>query len=51
MYILQQAMKVVNWVNAFDPQTINNEDLKLPADLKELSDHTKLLIKEFPKNS
>ena len=49
MFILQNAMRVVNWVHQFDPGNVNNDDLKLPADLKQLNDHTKTLIKEFPK--
>ena len=34
MYILQQAVNVCRWVNEFDPQNINIEDLYLPNDLK-----------------
>jgi len=34
-------MRVVNWVHEFDPQNVNNDDLKLPPELKLLNDHTK----------
>jgi hypothetical protein len=34
MFILQSAMKVVSWVNEFNPQNVNDNDLKLPDDLK-----------------
>ena len=37
-------MRVVNWVNELNPANVNNEDLKLPQDLKQLNDHTKTLI-------
>ena len=41
-------MNVVKWVNSFDPQKVNNEDLKLPKELKQLNEHTKILIRDFP---
>lgn len=34
MYILQQAVNVCRWVNDFDPQNVNMEDLLLPNELK-----------------
>jgi hypothetical protein len=34
MFILQSAMKVVSWVNEFNPQNVNDNDLKLPEELK-----------------
>lgn len=37
------------WVNEFDPQNINMEDLYLPSELKQLNDHSKTLVLEFPK--
>lgn len=50
MYILQQAVNVCRWVNEFDPQHINNaEDLLLPHDLKQLNEHSRTLVREFPK--
>jgi len=51
MYILWQCMNVVNWVNLFNPQTVNTNDFKLPPELKELNDHSKLLTKEYPGNT
>jgi len=43
-------MSVVNWINGFNPQTVNNKDFQMPPDLKELSNYTKMLLKEFPGN-
>jgi hypothetical protein len=49
MYLLQQAVSVCRWVNEFDPQNVNIVDLYLPTDLKQLNDHSRTLVKEFPK--
>ena len=49
MYILQQAVNVCRWINDFDPQNVNIEDLMLPNELKQLNDHSKTLVREFPK--
>jgi DNA polymerase family B len=44
MYILQQAVNVCRWINDFDPQNVNIEDLVLPNDLKTLNAHSKSLV-------
>ena len=49
MYILQQAVNVCRWVNEFDPQNVNIEDLYLPHDLKQLNEYSHTLVKDFPK--
>ena len=49
MFILQNAMKVVNWIHEFDPQNVNSGDLQMPADLKTLTQHTKALLNDFPR--
>ena len=36
-------------MHEFDPENINGEDLVLPAELKTLQDHARVLIMEFPK--
>ena len=47
-FLLSQAVRVCRWVHAFDPQHVNNEDLVMPADLRELSEHARTLI-DYPK--
>lgn len=49
MYTLQQAVNVCRWINDFDPQNVNIVDLVLPQELKTLNDHSKSLVREFPK--
>ena len=49
MYILQQAVNVCRWINDFDPQNVNIEDLVLPNELRNLNDHSKSLVLDFPK--
>ena len=41
-------MRVVNWINEFNPSNVNNDDLKLPPELKVLEDRTKMLIRDYP---
>ena len=33
MIVLSNALQVVNWINSFDPQNINNDDLKMPKNM------------------
>eukprot|EP00347_Sterkiella_histriomuscorum_P007561 403348445 len=49
MFVLSQAINVCKWINQFDPENINNEDLILPPELKQLQEHGKHLVMEFPK--
>jgi hypothetical protein len=49
MFLLSQAVNVCRWINEFDPQNVNSEDLYLPQDLKTLNDHSKQLVQNFPK--
>jgi len=48
-FVLKSAVNVCQWIHKFDPQNINNDDLYLPPDLKQLSDYSKQLIEDFPK--
>ena len=34
MYVLNQSVKVMKWINLFDPQNVNIDDLTLPNELK-----------------
>ena len=49
MFILKSAMKVISWVQGFNPQNVNDHDLKLPEDLKQINNHTRALLKEYPR--
>ena len=49
MFILQSAMKVMTWVHGFNPQNINDNDLKMPEDLKQISEYTRQLISTYPR--
>lgn len=51
MYVLNQSVKVMQWINLFDPQNVNIDDLTLPNELKQLNDYSKQLISEFPQSS
>ena len=33
MYLLQQSISIGQWINEFDPENINTNDLKLPSEL------------------
>ena len=48
MYVLQQAMKIISWIGEFDPQNVNSQNLHLPSDLKQINDHTRNLMRDFP---
>ncbi|CDW75242.1 UNKNOWN [Stylonychia lemnae] len=49
IFILQQAISVCRWINTFNPENINNEDLILPLELRSLQDHSKNLVSDFPR--
>lgn len=44
---MDQATVVLRWITDFDPQNINNGDLSLPIDLKQMSNYTKTLINDL----
>lgn len=50
MYVLKNCMKVLSWINQFNPQNINSKDLQVPYELKNLSNYSKNMIKQFPKH-
>ena len=49
MFVLQNSMKVLSWINLFNPQNINSKDLQIPHELKSLSNYSKKMIKQYPK--
>jgi hypothetical protein len=50
VFMLEQAVNVVNWINEFDPQNVNFKPLTLPTQLKELDDYSKTATNGFPKS-
>jgi hypothetical protein len=44
-------MKVVTWVHGFDPQNINDFDLRMPEDLKQINEYTKSLLRDYPRQA
>ena len=49
MFILQSAMKVMTWAHGFNPQNVNESDLKMPDDMKQISEYTRKLISMYPR--
>ena len=47
-FLLQQACSVAKWVNEFDPQNVNSDNLILPAELKNLYNYSDSLVKALP---
>lgn len=39
---------MLNWINEFDPQNVNNKDLYLPPNLIELYNYSSTVIKKLP---
>lgn len=46
--MLQQACSVAKWINEFDPQNVNSDNLILPPDLKSLYDYSNTLVRLLP---
>ena len=51
MYILEQIVNVVNWVQDFDPQNVNMQDFSLPAQLRGLDNYARNATRDYPRSS
>jgi hypothetical protein len=49
MLVLSNSMKVMSWINEFNPQNVNSKDLEMPRDLKVLSAYSQKMIGQYPK--
>lgn len=51
IYLMQQLVNVLSWIQELNPQQINYDHLILPDNLKPLHEFAKTAISEFPKAS
>lgn len=51
MYMLDQIVNVVNWVQKFDPQNVNLPDFNVPPYLRQLDNLSRTAVADYPKSS
>ena len=47
MYLLQQSISIGQWINEFDPENINTNDLKLPSELNVFQNYVSETLREL----
>jgi len=47
-YLMQQQAHIVDWIQKFDPENVNFEDLNMPKQLKTLQNYSSNLVRLLP---